>query len=354
MTPDQVFARWVKISLAGFGVVFVYFLIADLVVPATPHARIMFPVVQVAPRVSGQVIKVRVRNNQMVKAGDILFTLDPKPYELAVQAAQLELENVQQANQQLDASIAAATANIEAARVNAHQLSLEQKRLHALLEKHSVSVQSYEEVAASYQTARAQVDVAKAQRHQLQVQRGTTGDDNLALRRARNALEQAELNLSYTQVRAEQDGIISNFHLSPGAYASASVSLAALVGGTPNVIADFREKSLSHMTINEPATVTFDALPGKTFTARVTDMDAGTYAGQLSPSGDLTSPETSDRWVRDAQRQRIHLTLDHSDDELFKLPSGARATVQLYHVGGPMAWLGKLQIHAFSLLHYIY
>lgn len=354
MTPDQIFARWVKVSLTGFGVVFVYFLMADLVVPATPHARIIFPVVQVAPRISGQVTNVRAHNNQAVKSGDVLFTLDPTPYQLAVQAAQLDLENVQQTNQQLDASIAAATANIDAARVNARQLLLEQKRLHALLEKHSVAVQTYEETATRYQAAKAQVEVAIAQRHQLEVQRGATGDDNLALRQARNLLEQAELNLSYTQVRAEQDGVISNFHLNVGAYAQASVSLAALVGGTPNVIADFREKSLSHLTMNEPATVTFDGLPGQTFAARVTNMDAGTYAGQLNPSGDLTSPETSDRWVRDAQRQRIHLTLDQSGSELTRLPSGARATVQLYHVSGPLAWLGKVQIHFFSLLHYIY
>ncbi|GAB3091987.1 HlyD family secretion protein [Aestuariicella hydrocarbonica] len=354
MTPDQSFARWVKVSLACFGVVFVYFLMADLILPATPHARIIFPVVQVAPQVSGQVTEVNVHNNQRVKAGDILFTLDPAPFELAVQAAQLALENAQQGNQQLDASITEATAHIAVARVNAQQLLLEQQRLHALLQNNSVALQSYEETAAQYQAAVAAVKIAVAQRHQLRVQRGDTGADNLALRRARNALQQAQLNLAYTQVRAEHDGIISNFQLKPGAYATASVSLAALVGGVPEVIADFREKSLSHLTLSEPATVTFDALPGQTFAARVAAVDAGTYAGQLNPSGNLTAPETSDRWVRDAQRQRIYLSLDNPGEALNGLPSGARATVQLYHVGGPLAWLGKLQIHFFSLLHFVY
>ena len=75
--------------------------------------------------------------------------------------------------------------------------------------------------------------------------------------------------------------------------------------------------------------------------------------GQLLPDGTLAAPETSDRWVRDAQRQRIHLQLEEPA-LLSELPSGARATVQLYPVGGLAALLGSAQIRLVSLMHYIY
>src|SRR5690606_40245390 len=61
--------------------------------------------------------------------------------------------------------------------------------------------------------------------------------------------------------------------------------------------------------LGDTAAVVFDALPGQIFDARVTSLDAGTSQGQLLPDGSLASPESSDRWVRDAQRQRVHLTI---------------------------------------------
>ena len=91
MTPDQIFARWVRASLLLFALVFVYFLAADLWMPLTPQSRVMHPVVRVAPQVSGQVVSVPVTDNQHVQAGEVLFRIDPRPYELAVQQAQLAL-----------------------------------------------------------------------------------------------------------------------------------------------------------------------------------------------------------------------------------------------------------------------
>ena len=73
MTPDQIFARWVRASLLLFALVFVYFLAADLWMPLTPQSRVMHPVVRVAPQVSGQVVSVPVADNQHVQAGEVLF-----------------------------------------------------------------------------------------------------------------------------------------------------------------------------------------------------------------------------------------------------------------------------------------
>ncbi len=81
--------------------------------------------------------------------------------------------------------------------------------------------------------------------------------------------------------------------------------------------------------MNTDAAVVFDALPGQVFPAHVTSSDAGILAGQEAVNGQLSQPEQSTRWVRDAQRMRIHVALDQPLDK--PLPTGARATVQLYN-----------------------
>ncbi|GGE51767.1 secretion protein [Halopseudomonas oceani] len=354
MTPDQVFARWVRASLLLFAVVFCYFLAADLWMPLTPQSRVIHPVIRVAPQVSGQVVDVAVVDNQHVTAGDLLFRIDSRPYELALQQAQLALEAAERDNAGIDASIAAARAQVRAAEVRSAELGRERDRMQALLTSHNVSRQSYDQILASQQAAQAEVTSLRAQVQQLEVQRGDGDQDNLRLRQARNALEQARLNLSYTEVRAESDGVVSNLQVRPGTYAVAGNSLAALVADDADVVADFREKSLVHMDIGEPAAVVFDAMPGRVFRAHLAGIAAGTQQGQLLPDGSLAAPETSDRWVRDAQRQRVHLTLDEEPGLLSTFPTGARATVQLFPVGGPAHWLGSLQIRLISLMHYIY
>lgn len=92
MTSDQRFRRWVRGALLIAVFSFVYFLIADLWMPMTSQARVMHPVVSVASRVSGRIDEVLVHDNQHVEAGDVLFRIDAKPYQLAVQQAELALE----------------------------------------------------------------------------------------------------------------------------------------------------------------------------------------------------------------------------------------------------------------------
>ncbi|PLP25353.1 HlyD family secretion protein, partial [Klebsiella michiganensis] len=136
-------------------------------------------------------------------------------------------------------------------------------------------------------------------------------------------------------------------------YATAATPLLALVSNQTDIVADFREKSLRHTGVNTDAAVVFDALPGKVFPAHVTSSDAGILAGQEEVNGQLSQPEQSTRWVRDAQRMRIHIALDEPLDK--PLPTGARATVQLYNSDGPFArTFAGAQIHLVSFLHYVY
>ena len=111
MTPDQQFKRWIKWAIACFTLVFGYFLLADIKMPLTPQAMATRVVTRMAPQVSGKVVEVAVVNNQHVKQGDLLFMLDPAPFELAVEQARLALDQAEQQNRQLDATLNAAAAD---------------------------------------------------------------------------------------------------------------------------------------------------------------------------------------------------------------------------------------------------
>lgn len=353
MTPDQRFARWVQIAIAALTCCFIYFLTADLSMPLTPQAQLTRPVLKIAPRVAGQVSELAVGNNQHVQPGQLLFRLDPQPFELEVQRAELALEQARQDNSELDARLASARAEVSAARAKATQLDAQARRLSRLLESRHVSRQAYDAAEAQRLMAQARLHAAQASVSELQARRGSTDGDNLRLRQARNALQQALLQLAYSEVRAERGGVLSNLQLTPGTFVAAGTPVAALVEERLDIIADFREKALRYIGVDTPAVVVFDARPGELFSARVSRFDAGVREGQIDANGELAAPAQSERWVRDAQRQRVHLVLDQALP--FLLPTGAKATVQLKPFDNPLVSVAAaLQIRLISWLHYVY
>ncbi|KAA1049488.1 HlyD family secretion protein [Pseudocitrobacter sp. 73] len=354
MTPEQKFARWVRVSIASFLLMFVYFIIADIWIPLTPDSTVMRVVTPTSSRVSGYVAQVYVHNNSQVKKGDLLYELDPTPFVNKVEAAQIALEQAKLSNQQLDAQIVAAQANLKTAQFTARNDRVTYERYQRLSTMQNVSQSDLDKVRTTWQTSEQSVSALNASIHNLQIQRGERDNHrNVTIQKYQNALEEAQLNLGWTKIRAEEDGTVSNLQLSPGLYASAGTAVMAVVNDHTDIVADFREKSLRHTKTGTDAAVVFDALPGKVFSAKVTSSDAGILAGQEAVNGQLSQPDTSTRWVRDAQRMRIHVALDEPLAQT--LPTGARATVQLYNSDGPFArFFSGAQIHLVSLLHYVY
>lgn len=353
MTPEQRFARWVRVAIAAFIGLFLYFIIADTYMPMTPQARAMRPVTSVAPEVDGRVERVVVDNNTRVEEGDLLFRLDEEPYRLALERARLTREEARRDNARLKAELAAARAELVAARASADELERERRRYDTLAARQDVSRQQYEQVDADYQSARASADAAKANIDALEVELGEDGEANLRLRQAENAVATAQLDLERTRVRAEHDGIVTNLQLQEGSVTSSGSSVLAIVEDELDIVADFREKTLRHVSPGDPVRVVFDAWPGEVFQAEVRSVDPGVQDGQIPADGQLADIPTTDRWVRDAQRLRLHVTLDELPASL--PASGARATVQLvpgdHWLAWPFAWL---QIHAISWVHHVY
>ena len=225
MTPDQQFKRWIKWAIACFTLVFGYFLLADIKMPLTPQAMATRVVTRMAPQVSGKVTEVAVANNQHVKQGDLLFVLDPAPFELAVEQARLALDQAEQQNRQLDATLNAYEAEYSSLQTQAAQKQREAERIDALYRRHMVSEQQKDDADSAARTARANLLASQARVEQARVNRGLPGDDNLLLRQARLFLAQFGL---LTRSKTLSTAVLAIRHLAQPLIAFAMAQLFAL------------------------------------------------------------------------------------------------------------------------------
>ena len=180
MTPDQKFARYVKCSLIGFILIFVYYVIADIWLPVTPQARVYHSVVQIAPQISGRVTNVLVTNNQAVKPGEILFEIDNSSYLLAYEQARLANDDAKLLNQRLDTNIKVLEAQVSAAKAKQHEQKLLKNRGEKLFKQNSISEQNLESIRANFEASESSVIAFEAQLSEAVLARGDSGDDNLA------------------------------------------------------------------------------------------------------------------------------------------------------------------------------
>lgn len=354
MSAEQLFNRWIKWTLVLFGLVFGYYLAADLYMPVTTDSLVQRYVVQVAPQVPGRVVSVAVQNNQQVKKGDLLFELDPTDYLLKLEQAQLQLEQSQQNNRQLSAALQSATARVDQARFALQDVQREDQRYQQLYSQKLIPRQQLEQSQTAVLKAKAELQASTADLAEREAELGLPTEELVQIKQARNQLALAQLELDRTKVYADVDGIVTGLQLEVGTNLASHQATVALVSTQQSwVSALFREKSLLHVHRGTEALITFDALPGEVFTASVRDIDAGVANGQSTPDGRLATADSSSRWVRDAQRLKVNLAMQQQMSPA--LVVGSRATVQLVpQDNSVLAALAKSQIQLISLLHYVY
>lgn len=144
MTPEQSFSRWVKVALSAFFLLFVYFVIADNYMPMTPEARIQRYVVPVSARVSGQVSRVHVTNNQRIEPGQLLFELDDSDYKRAVKRAELALTQAGVERQRAQSGLAEVKAEAHRAELQMNEQAREAARIARLHRQGHMSQQQLE------------------------------------------------------------------------------------------------------------------------------------------------------------------------------------------------------------------
>jgi len=354
MSADQLFQRWIRWTLLVFVASFGYYLTADVWMPLTTDSLVQKYVVQLAPEVSGRVRHVAVQNNQPVAAGELLFELDPTDQQLQLELAKLQLQQMQQKHQQLLAGLDSTQARVDQAQVQLQQAQQDLKRMEQLRQQQLIPQQQLDQQLSVSKQAQAELKASQAAMAEVEAELGQHGVELVAIRQARTAVAQAELALARTRVTAPVAGIVSDLQLEVGTTLNVQQPVLALISKQQSWIsAAFREKSLLNVNAGTAALVTFDAMPGQVFTAHVQTIDAGVATGQGKPDGQLATVESSNRWVRDAQRLKVNLVLDDKMPE--RLAVGARATVQLVPAAsGWSHWLAVGQIRFVSLLHYVY
>ncbi|WP_305845075.1 HlyD family secretion protein [Photobacterium leiognathi] len=351
---DTTFRRWMKSLIILFLIFLGYIIVADRHIPLTTESRVRGYVVQIAPEVSGNITSVEIKNNQKVTKGEVLFTIDPSKYELAVDRAKLALQQAKEQETSLVAQSKAAQANVATSKANYDNAHSEYNRINQLAAKKLVSISMRDNALAKDRSSLSTLHAAQQQLLSIQAQLGKKPDESTMVMSAKNALEQAELDLAHTKITAPSDGVITNLQLDVGTMASANHPMLTFIPTNSMwVSADFREKSTALINKDSVAYVAYDALPGQVFNFHIANLDFGVAAAQETPNGQLSAVEVNNRWVRDAQRVRVNL---NSDTPLPKqLFIGSRATVVIYPDNNPI-WqtLASLQIHLASWLHYIY
>jgi len=242
--------------------------------PWTRNGQVRGHVIQVSPRVTGMVINIAVIDNQFVHEGDLLFEIDPEPFEIA---------------------IAQSEANLKRDHISSKSSKIEYDRLQDIFKKDpgAVSQKDLNRREANYLQSLSQIDVA---------------EENL---------RSAKLNLSYTRVHASVDGYVSNVDFQIGTQAVANTPIIALVDSNSFwVFGYFRESQIGRFKIGDPARVTLMAYPERPLQGTVESLGWGIAPSDGNAGANLLpSIKPVFQWIRLAQRIPVRIKLE-------KVPAG--------------------------------
>jgi len=319
----------------------------------TDDAQISADIVPVIPHVSGYVTEVPVHDNQQVKKGDTLMILDDRDYKIKLDEAEAALATAETNLQTARATTTAAKANIassrasvgtvdaqiEAAKVNVWRTSQDYERYANLIKDHSVTQQQYEQALAAKQTAEKQLAILQEQKNQAAQQTNVVAQQSNATAQQINVanagihqrqvdVNAAKLNLSYTVVIAQQNGLVSKVNVQPGQFVQAGQALFSIVHSNEVwVVANFKETQLNKMREGQRVVVTADAFPKHRFEAMLSSFSPATGATfALLPPDNATG-----NFVKVVQRLPVKIEFtDLSDSLVRKLRPGLNVSVDVH------------------------
>jgi membrane fusion protein (multidrug efflux system) len=308
--------RWM---LMGGGVLLalvagVWYYLASGRYVSTDDSSVQAAQATISANVPGRVIELDVHDNQNVRRGDVLFRLDDSLYRIALEEAQAKLASARMQINAAKATYRHQLSDQAAARDTLAYQQHEYQRQQRLLQSGISSRAQFEQVQHAVQLAQSQLNSAQQQAGSVLAMLG--GNPNLPLdqhpvvMQAQAALDRANLDLSYTVIRAPDDGVVARVEqLQVGDYINAATPVFGLVSSRDVwVEANFKEDELTYMRAGQSAQVRIDAYPGRRFSAQVTSLSPGTGA-QFS----LLPPENATgNWVKVVQRVPVRLQLDSS------------------------------------------
>ncbi|MCJ8157848.1 HlyD family secretion protein [Sphingomonas sp. LaA6.9] len=317
-TPEDVKPRrrWMRLALmlsvplliaAGAG----YMWLTSGRYASTDNAYVQQDVVSVSPDVSGRLVDVKVRENQRVKAGDVLFVIDPEPYRIALAQAEAALANARVQVSTMSTDMGGAAADIASARADIQLAQASYDRQAALMQRGFTTRASYDAALQQVAAAKAKLGTAQADaaRARAQIGSGSAASGTpAAIQAALAQRAKAALDLERTVVRAPADGIVSQTsRLQVGTIAPSGVpALSLVISDRAWIEANYKETDLDHMAVGQPAEIAFDAYPGLKIKGHVASIGAGTG----SEFSVLPAQNANGNWVKVTQRVPVRIAID--------------------------------------------
>jgi multidrug resistance efflux pump len=299
--------------------------------PFTNNARIYFSATPVLPGVKGRVIDVPVKPNTPLKAGDILFKIDPKPYQYVVDQKRAALAEAEQNVGQLKAAVDRAVAVTQRAQA---QLDLAQQnydRQQELFEKKIIAQATLDTYVRNLETARQTLYGAQADEERARLAYSSNIEGvNTTVARLTAELADAQYDLEQTVTRASTPGFVTQVGLQPGMYVVPAPLRPVMVfvhteKEDQEFTAAFQQNSLQRVKSGDEAEIAFDAVPGRVFRGKVRLVLDAIAAGQLQATGALL-----DVGERAAGGRALAIIDIEEDLSPYQIPLGAAAQVAIY------------------------
>ena len=246
----------------------VFYLVKEMQYVSTDDAYVETTTVNVAPKVSGEILEVYVTDNQKVNAGDLVAIIDDADYKVKLAQANANYEKIKfdQAN---------AKANLKASESNIELAKKDLERYTNLYEQGAVSKQTLDAAQVKYDGAKA--GLTQAQQALFSDNNGkTVADANLLTAKA--AKDKAELDLSYTKIYAPQSGTVSSRRVEKGMYVNVGSPLFTLVPEKVWVVANFKENQLRHMKPGQKVDIKVDTYPNHIFKGQIDSIQRASGA----------------------------------------------------------------------------
>lgn len=284
----------------------------------------------VAPQVSGNVSRVLIEDNQVVKAGDLLVTIDDRDFVVAVEAAKAQVAsaeaNIASLQAQLvrqDSTIHQANAIVAADEANLKLAQENQKRYRNLASDGSGTVQALQQAEAQLGTQQASLEKNRAgllaARQQIDILKADLEKAKAALAQAKAGQEAAELKLSYTRITAPVDGTIGQKSVRIGGFVNTGKPLLAIVPlDAVYVTANFRETQLAHVRPGQAVGIKVDALPGEILQGRVESLSpaSGVSYSPIAPHN------ATGNFTKIVQRLPVRISINLNQTAASKLRVG--------------------------------
>lgn len=355
--------KWLRFT-PTWGLISAFFLLHLLIVPLvgtrmqspfSTDVRVVRHTVQLIPRLPEPtlVTEVRVKENEPVKKGDVLFVFDKSIYKSQVQSAQATVVAAKQNAKILEADIAVAKDSVTRAQSDLDFATVQQDRFATLASQRAGSQESADEWTSRVNSAQASLAEAQESQKRAELAYASQIDGvNTAVIQAEAALEQAQYYLAHTEMKAPNDGVIVNLQVQEG-MVSGQLRVGAIasliIDKDPYLIAAYRQENLMNVRPGQPVVVAINTYPGKHFSGKVEEIWYASRRGQYTPSGNL--PLFPDIPLHTEARLPVKITLD---DPTVRLGIGVGGATLILTSDNPFTWLGQISLRTYTWARWVY